>query len=44
MRRGEQNRRMLRLAPSRPPLWRTDSSVQLGPDGAVLVDEITPWQ
>ena len=44
MRRGEQNRRMLRLAPSRPPLWRTESSVQLGADGAVVVDEITPWQ
>lgn len=35
---------MLRLAPSRPPLWRTDTSVQLGADGAVRVDEITPWQ
>lgn len=35
---------MLRLAPSHPPLWRTDSSMQLGPDGSVRVDDVAPWQ
>lgn len=35
---------MLRLAPSHPPLWRTPSSMQLGSDGAVRLDEVTPWQ
>lgn len=35
---------MLRLAPSHPPLWRTDSSMQLGADGAVRVDDVAPWQ
>ena len=31
---------MLRLAPSHPPLWRTASSMQLGPDGAVRLDDM----
>ena len=35
---------MLRLAPSHPPLWRTESSLQLGTDGAVRIDDITGWQ
>lgn len=35
---------MLRLAPSRPPLWRTESCVQLGVDGTVRIDDITAWQ
>lgn len=35
---------MLRLAPSHPPLWRTASSMQLGPDGAVRLDDVAPWQ
>lgn len=35
---------MLRLTPSHPPLWRTDSSLQLGADGAVRVDDVTGWQ
>lgn len=35
---------MLRLAPSQPPLWRTTSSVQLGAEGAVRIDDITGWQ
>lgn len=35
---------MLRLAPSRPPLWRTPSSLQLGVDGEVRLEDVTPWQ
>ncbi|MBM7827921.1 bacteriocin biosynthesis cyclodehydratase domain-containing protein [Microbacterium aurum] len=35
---------MLRLAPSHPPLWRTPSSLQLGTDQAVRVDDVTGWQ
>lgn len=35
---------MLRLAPSHPPLWRTDSSLQLGSDGAVRLEHVTDWQ
>lgn len=39
-----QNRDMLRLASSTPPLWRTDSTVQLGADSPVRLPELTPWQ
>lgn len=35
---------MLRLAPSHPPLWRTESSLQLGSDGGVRIDDVTGWQ
>jgi len=35
---------MLRLAPSAPPLWRTPSSLQFGPDAVARVDDVTPWQ
>lgn len=35
---------MLRLAPSRPLLWRTETSLQLGGDAVVRVDAVTPWQ
>lgn len=35
---------MLRLAPSRPPLWRTASSVQLGPDDGRPLEGLSPWQ
>lgn len=35
---------MLRLSPSHPPLWRTETSLQLGTDGAVRIDDVTTWQ
>lgn len=35
---------MLRLAPSHPPLWRTASSLQLGADAAIRLDDIAHWQ
>lgn len=35
---------MLRLASSSPPLWRRDSSVQLGTDAPIRLDDVTPWQ
>ncbi len=35
---------MLRLGPSHAPLWRTPSSLQLGVDHAIRVDDVTPWQ
>lgn len=35
---------MLRLAPSSRPLWRTDTSLQLGADTDVRLDAVTPWQ
>lgn len=35
---------MLRLAPSHQPLWRTESSLQLGSDGSVRLDGVTHWQ
>lgn len=35
---------MLRLTSSTPPLWRTDSSVQLGTDSPVRLHDLTPWQ
>lgn len=35
---------MLRLSLSRPPLWRTDSSVQLGDERAVRLEDVTTWQ
>ncbi len=35
---------MLRLAPSHPPLWRTPTSVQFGPDAVARIDAVTPWQ
>lgn len=41
---GPQNRGMLRLAASSPPLWRTPSSLQLGTDPAIRVDGVLPWQ
>jgi len=41
---GPHNRRMLRLASSHPPLWRTPSSLQLGVDDAIRLDAVRPWQ
>lgn len=35
---------MLRLSASAPPLWRTASSLQLGLDPAVRVDDVSRWQ
>lgn len=35
---------MLRLSLSHPPLWRTASSVQLGDERAVRLDDVTAWQ
>lgn len=35
---------MLRLSPSLPVLWRTETSLQLGTDGAVRIDDVAPWQ
>lgn len=35
---------MLRLAPSHPPLWRTDTSLQLGREGSVVIDDVSHWQ
>lgn len=35
---------MLRLAPSHPPLWRSPSSIQLGPESVARVDDVAPWQ
>ena len=35
---------MLRLADSHPPLWRTPSSLQLGPDPVARIDDVRPWQ
>lgn len=35
---------MLRLAPSHQPLWRTESSLQLGSDGSVRLENVTGWQ
>lgn len=34
---------MLRLLPSAVPLWRTPESLQLGADGAVVIDDVQPW-
>lgn len=39
-----QNRGMLRLAASAPPLWRTPTSLQLGADAVVRLDDVRPWQ
>ncbi|MBB4666892.1 hypothetical protein BKA24_001601 [Microbacterium marinum] len=35
---------MLRLAASHPPLWRTPSTVQLGPDDTRPLEGVNPWQ
>ncbi len=35
---------MLRLAPSHPPLWRSPSSIQLGPEAVARVDDVAVWQ
>lgn len=35
---------MLRLSPSHPVLWRTASSLQLGVDDPVVLDDLTVWQ
>lgn len=35
---------MLRLSPSHSPLWRTPSSLQLGADPSIRIDDVTPWQ
>lgn len=35
---------MIRLCASSPPLWRTDRSLQLGVDAAVIVEDVLPWQ
>lgn len=35
---------MLRLADSAPPLWRTASSMQLGTESPVRLDDVAPWQ
>lgn len=35
---------MLRLAPSHPPLWRTPTSLQFGPDAVARLDDVAPWQ
>lgn len=35
---------MLRLSASAPPLWRTPSSIQLGVEPAIRIDEVMPWQ
>jgi hypothetical protein len=41
---GDHNRGMLRLAFSRPVLWRTATSLQLGADHPVLLEDVAPWQ
>lgn len=43
-RQNTQNRAMLRLAPSHPPLWRTPSTLQFGTDDVARVVDVTPWQ
>lgn len=35
---------MLRLAASHPPLWRSESCLQLGGDGAVRLPHVALWQ
>jgi hypothetical protein len=35
---------MLRISPSFAPLWRTPTSLQLGVDGAVRLESVSPWQ
>lgn len=35
---------MLRLAASHAPLWRTPSSLQLGAEPGIPLDDVTPWQ
>lgn len=35
---------MLRLSPSHPPLWRTTTSLQLGAEDAVRIDDVSVWQ
>ncbi len=39
-----QNRCMLRLEPSFPPVWRTDSDLQFGSSRRVTLHDPTPWQ
>lgn len=35
---------MLRIDPAHPPLWRSDRTLQFGVDGALRLDDPTPWQ
>ena len=35
---------MLRLDPSYPPVWRTDSTIQFGADPVAVLDDPHPWQ
>lgn len=35
---------MIRLASSAPPLWRSPTSLQLGADARVRIDDVRPWQ
>lgn len=35
---------MLRLSPSEPSLWRSERCLQLGVDGDIRIDDVSPWQ
>jgi hypothetical protein len=35
---------MLRLDPSYPPVWRTDSTIQFGAEPVAVLDDPQPWQ
>lgn len=43
-RRASHNRRMLRVDPSYPPVWRSATSLQFGADAIVVLDDPAPWQ
>lgn len=38
------DRRMLRLDPAHPPLWRTPTTLQFGADPVAIVIGVEPWQ
>lgn len=41
---GGETRGMARIDPEHPPLWRTPTVLQFGPDAVAVVDDPSPWQ
>lgn len=42
--RAEHNRRMLRLDPAHPPLWRDATTLQFGTDDRARLEDPQPWE
>ena len=44
LRTAPHNQGMLRLDPAHPPLWRSATTLQFGPDAVAVIEDPAPWQ